>query len=63
MIFANWHEKFACTGTNITKKQEQIEQICTCTDLHCVRGVFVVKDKCLLDQLVVSLQCVDFRGV
>lgn len=33
------------------------------TNLHCVRGVFVVKDKCLLDQLVKSLQCVNFGGV
>lgn len=34
-----------------------------CTNLHGVWGIFVVKDKCLLDQLVVSLQCVNFRGV
>lgn len=34
-----------------------------CTDLHGVRGVFVVKDKGLLDELVVSLQLVNFRGV
>lgn len=34
-----------------------------CTDLHGVGGVFVVKDKGLLDELVVSLQLVNFRGV
>lgn len=35
---------------------------CVCY-LHCVGGVLVVEDEGLLDELVVSLQCVDFRCV
>ena len=43
----------------VTRFLNKTLDVCVFSYLHCVGGIFVVKDKGLLDELVVSLQLVD----